>query len=223
MNNLILSGGPYHRFEESSESIAELLAKDGIQSRITGDLEGELERSSRFDLLTINLLRWRMLGDRFDEDRRAWAFSLSEAARSRIKRHLEASGGILALHTAAICFDDWPEWRTILGGRWDWRHSSHPPRRPSLIHVLTGSHPIVATATDFEIEDEIYSDLELAEDVKALMTSSRRGVEQPLMWARLVGNGRVVYDALGHDALSITDSVHGSIIRRAAAWATGSL
>jgi type 1 glutamine amidotransferase len=86
--------------------------------------------------------------------------------------------------------------------------------------VATGAHPIVADATDFEVIDEIYSYLDYS-DVTPLMTCARRGEDQPLLWARSVGGGRVAYDALGHDARSITQPTHALIIRRAALWATG--
>ena len=36
-----------------------------------------------------------------------------------------------------------------------------------------------------------------------------------------MGAGRVVYDALGHDAASIGHSVHARIIGRCALWALG--
>jgi type 1 glutamine amidotransferase len=220
MRNLILTGGPYHSFAETSKLISELLALDGIESEITDDVEEGLASAPGFDLLTLNLLRWRMLGDFFDEDRAEWAMTLSSSGRQAFHEHLARGRGILALHTASICFDDWPEWDEIIGAHWDWERSSHPPPRSSAIRVATGVHPIVADATDFEVVDEIYSYL-ACRDVSPLMTSARRGEQQPLLWARSVGGGRVAYDALGHDERSISEPTHATIIRRAAAWASG--
>ena len=45
----------------------------------------------------------------------------------------------------------------------------------------------------------------------------------PVLWARKCFNGRVVYDALGHDKKSITHPEHSKIIRRSANWAIGNL
>jgi uncharacterized protein len=220
MRNLILTGGPYHPFAETSRLLADLFELDGVKSVIIDDVEHGLAEAPGYDLLTLNMLRWRMLGERFDEDRREWAMALSARGRDAVRAHLAAGRGILALHTASICFDDWPEWRDIIGARWDWPRSSHPPPRESSIRVATGAHPIVADATDFEVIDEIYSYLDYS-DVTPLMTCARRGEDQPLLWARSVGGGRVAYDALGHDARSITQPTHALIIRRAALWATG--
>ena len=44
---------------------------------------------------------------------------------------------------------------------------------------------------------------------------------QPLMWAREVGKGRVVYDSLGHDTGSITHPTHSRILKRSTLWALG--
>ena len=57
----------------------------------------------------------------------ATAFSLSAAGRTAIDEWHAAGRPILALHTGVICFDDWPGWGELLGGRWDWNRSSHPP------------------------------------------------------------------------------------------------
>jgi type 1 glutamine amidotransferase len=218
--NLLLTGGPYHEFARNARVLAGVLEVDGIESEITDDLEAGLARVSDFDLLTAYFLRWRMQGEFFDDVRDAWAGSLSAAGRDAIVGHLARGRGILALHTATICFDDWPEWADLVGGRWNWARSSHPPPRPVPVRVRTGRHTIVDDVGDFEVVDELYSFLDCGE-IDPLMTADRRAEAQPLLWVREVGGGRVVYDALGHDAPSITEPTHATIIRRAAAWAAG--
>jgi type 1 glutamine amidotransferase len=218
MKNLLLTGGPYHDFEANSKLIAGLLELDGIESEITDDLERGLARAADFDLVTANFLRWRMAGEMFDGHRDRWAGTLSAAGRDAFFEHLGRGRGILALHTATVCFDDWPEWRDLVGARWDWRLSSHPPPRASSVHVHTDRHAIVVDTPDFDVVDEIYSFLDYGE-VEPLMTSDRRGEPQPLLWARAFEGGRVVYDALGHDERSLTEPTHARIIRRSASWA----
>src|SRR5207247_2572686 len=130
-------------------------------------------------------------------------------------------GGILALHGASISFDDWPEWRELIGGVWRWDRSSHPPLGIATIAVRDRAHPLVAGIEDFEIVDEIYGFLDYEPDVEPLMTSAHGGTDHPLLWVREVGSGRVVYDALGHDERSFATPEHREVIRRAALWATG--
>ena len=161
------------------------------------------------------------MGDeRYAAHRDAWTFSLSAGARRTLGEFVAQGGSLLAMHTAAICFDDWPAWREIVGGAWDWQRSSHPPLGPMTVHVCGGDHPIVAGLADFEIVDECYGFLDRMPDVISLMTSSHGGADHPLIWARRFGRGRVVYDALGHDARSYANPTHAEILRRAARWLT---
>jgi type 1 glutamine amidotransferase len=42
---------------------------------------------------------------------------------------------------------------------------------------------------------------------------------QPVIWQHQVGQGRVVYDALGHDSASLNHPIHAQLLRDAAHWA----
>lgn len=223
--NLVLSGGISHPFAATSRAVAAILEEVGFESTVREDIEAALREleTTPVDLLTLNLLRWRMLADRFEEQRAEWGLELSNACRDAIAGHLERGGGILALHGAAISFDDWPEWRSVLGGVWRWSRSSHPPLGAATVAVRDRTHPLVAGIEDFEVVDEIYGFLDYEPDIEPLVTSAHGGADHPLLWAREVGGGRVVYDALGHDDRSFAAPEHREIIRRSALWATETL
>lgn len=89
--------------------------------------------------------------------------------------------------------------------------------------VRTDAHPIVAGITDFDIEDEVYGFLDLEDDVCGLLFSPHGGVDHPLLWARQLDTGRVVYDALGHHVTSLKHPDHRAIVGRSARWAVGAL
>ena len=59
--NLIISGGIFHPFEDSSKTLSTILDDIGYESLITTDIEGAFKNLKDYDLLTINALRWRML------------------------------------------------------------------------------------------------------------------------------------------------------------------
>jgi len=220
--NLILSGGIGHDFAATSHAVASILDEADFNSIVREDVGPALVELGRepVDLLTVNLLRWRML-DRYEEERPRFGLELAQDQRDAILRHLDRGGGILALHAAPICFDDWAEWRRVLGAVWRWEQSNHPPLGPAAVAVLDTSHPLVEGLEDFDVVDEIYGFLDYEDDVDGLLTSEHGGTEHPLLWGRKVGGGRVVYDALGHDRRSFTSSPHRTIVRRAALWATG--
>ncbi|MEV4747662.1 ThuA domain-containing protein [Streptosporangium sp. NPDC049248] len=222
---LIISGGVAHDFPTSSAILAEVLGEAGFETAVTTDVEGAcrgLTGERRPALLVFNMLRWTMRVERYAHLRADWSISLSPPAREALAGHVRHGGGILAMHGASICFDDWPGWRDLLGGVWRWDRSSHPPLDgPVRVTVATGSHPIVDGIGDFDVVDEVYGFLDSAPDVRGLMSSPHGGTDHPLLWAREVGAGRVVYDALGHDGRSYQVPEHRRVVQRSALWASG--
>jgi hypothetical protein len=220
--NLILSGGIGHDFAATSAVLRESLAGLGVESVIVDTMEAAcvLLESADADLLTVNCLRWQMLADRFAARRASEAWTTPPRFRAAVTAHLASGHGLLALHTAVICFDDWPEWRTIVGGAWNWRRSWHPEHGPVAARVR-GAHPIVRGLQTFVVDDELYCDLDLEADVDALIDSTMDGRTHPLLWARRYRGGRVVCNLLGHHVDSSAALEHATINRRSALWAMG--
>ncbi len=224
---VVLSGGVAHDFPATSAELVEVLAEAGLAATVESDVDRVLAGLGRGGagprpLVVLNLLRWTMQVPRYAHLREQWSISLSAAARAGLADHVRSGGGLLALHGASICFDDWPGWRELLGGVWRWDRSSHPPLGgPVPVRVATDAHPVVAGSSDFEVVDEVYGYLDRTEDVVGLMSSPHGGTDHPLLWARAVGRGRVVYDALGHHVPSYAVPEHRRIVRRAARWAAG--
>ncbi|WP_432871067.1 ThuA domain-containing protein [Microbispora rosea] len=214
--NLIVSGGVAHDFPATSAALADVLAEIGVESEITEDVSGALAAPPPLGLITVNAFRWRMDGGDFAEERDRWRFETPDSVRRAVLDHLARGGGLLAVHTASLCFDDWPEWAEILGGAWRWGRSYHPPIGPAKIRLADG-HPIVEGLSGFEVTDEVYTDLDVLPGVEPLAYCG----DQPLLWARTVAGGRVVYDALGHDTRSYENPVRRALLRRAARWLLG--
>jgi type 1 glutamine amidotransferase len=226
MRNLILTGGFSHSFPDAAPALADVLADAGFASTITEHIEAGIASLAEgaFDLVTVYALRWRMLtGEKYQPYRAQWAFSLSEAGRQTLTRFVETGGGLLALHTAAICFDDWPEWRQLIGGAWIWGRSSHPPLGPVPVTPGPGTHAITAEVPPFELRDEVYGNLDMEAGVEPLLMGDAGAGSWPLLWARPVGKGRVVTDLLGHDRAAIEQPVHRRILTRSAQWCTRAL
>ena len=218
---LVLSGGPpNHDLAGTSAQLVEILAGVGIEASVREDIEDALAELDAIDLVVFNLLRWRMRQDRYAELAPTYAISLTESARTSIEGFVRGGGSLLAMHGAAICFDDWPGWGELIGARWDWDRSMHPPLGPVVVDVARSGHPIVAGLPErFTVEDEIYSYLDYAGDLEPLMSAEHSGQRHPLLWAREVDGGRVVYDLLGHHVVSYEPPTHRQIVARAALWA----
>jgi type 1 glutamine amidotransferase len=222
---LILTGGVSHDYPTSTASLVDLLGGHGIDSVVEEDIDAGFTTLAEggFDVLLLNTLRWRMETPKHAPLRARWGYEVSDLTRAAVAKQLERGGGIVGLHAASICFDDWPEWRDILGGAWRWDASRHDP--PGVAHVRFAgiANPLTHDLPDYEVVDEIYTGLALADDVEPLAWATVEGQseEHPVLWARTVGNGRVVYDALGHDPRSIRNPVHETLILRSIRWAAG--
>ncbi|MCG8444011.1 MAG: ThuA domain-containing protein [Caulobacterales bacterium] len=221
-----LTGGVFHAFEEGAAALAEDWADIGVSLEPTSDIDAAFERLAAGDagLFVIYALRWRMMNaEKYEPYRAEWAYQSKPAHRRALTDHLARGGGLIALHTACICFDDWPEWPAILGGAWEWGRSHHPPPGPARIEIAGPPHAITPEPSAFELTDEVYADLSFtgSADVLATAQASPDGAPQPAIWAREHGAGRVVVDTLGHDAAALRDPHHAAILRRAALWAAG--
>ena len=219
--NLILVGGIFHDFQATAKALATVLAPMGIESRIEADLDAGIASlaDNPVDLLTINALRWEMIGEKYDPYRDTEAYSPPSETRMAVEAHLQSGSALLGLHTASICFSDWPEWGSLLGGRWVWGTSWHP--QPETVTVLPDKDNALADLPSFEVHDELYTDLLLEPGAQVLAHGrcAAMPTSQPIVWSHRVGAGRVIYDALGHDKESLSHPAHAQLLRETVSWA----
>jgi hypothetical protein len=104
------------------------------------------------------------------------------------------------------------------------RYLSHGPGHHEGRHriEIVGDHPATAGVESFELFDEYY-EFELADDNITVLAQRERadGVIIPVMYAREVGKGRVVYLALGHDMRAWGEPAFRALVRGALTWAAG--
>ena len=223
MNHVVIAGGIYHDFEATSAVLAQRFEPLGLKTRTFIDPEEALRAlaaAPQCRMLTVNALRFTMVqNDKYAPFRAKWAFTLSDEGRRIIADFVRGGGALLGLHTASICFDGWPEWRTILGAQWRWGTSFHPPTGPARVEAIAASEPLTAGVPAFEVFDEVYHHLDLDPAARALLQArAADGEFQPVMWAHRYGRGRVIYDSLGHGLDSVNEPTHAMLLNRAAAW-----
>ena len=223
---LVITGGPdyAHDFAASSNALAGIVRAGGHDVVVVGDVDaGAAMLPGGFGVIVVNALRWRMSHERYDHLRHQWAYSTTPATQRAITSFVADGGGLVGIHTASICFDDWPAWRDVLGGGWNWDRSSHPPLgHVTATTVAHAVHPVTAGLASLSLVDEVYGDMDLVAGCEVLMIARRTpdDAEQPVVWAHRYGRGRVVYDGFGHDAVSLADPDHAALIGRAIEWVT---
>jgi type 1 glutamine amidotransferase len=140
--------------------------------------------------------------------------------------------GFIGVHSAAITFADWPEYREMIGGFYD----EHP--------WVTFDAPIVVEDANFPgmqqwpkefvLEDEIYQMKDWSrENVRVLMKldSGKIDLKNPqvhrkdrdfaVAWAKMYGKGRVYYSTLGHVEQNWDDPRLQQMYVGAIKWAIG--
>ena len=217
---LLLTGGHSHPAELSVGALTEIVSDAGLETVVSEDPDGALTSLVEADpaLLVVNTLRWRMGHPRYAEFREEWAFSLSVEARTALIDWVDAGGRLLALHSALVSFDDWPEWGDLIGASWDWPRSHHPPVGPVDVVYRAGS-PLAEGLEDFTVTDECYVDLDLRPGNEIVATMRADGCPpQPASWLRAVGDRRSATSTLGHDRRSLDHRDHRVLLGRLIGW-----
>lgn len=228
-HNVVLSCGPVHDFAGTSAELADIAASLGAGTTVVGDVGSAAALlSGRGDgapptSLTVNALVWSAGGPAAARLGEPTGPPATPSDLGAVDRFVRDGGGLLALHTAVICFDGEPLWRELCGAVWDWTTSSHPPEGPVQVAptVAAAGHPVTATAEPCTVHDELYGPLDTVQDVVPLLTGTVDGTTRPVLWARRVGRGRVVTDLLGHGVESLRHPVHRRVLAAALDWIGG--
>ena len=220
---LLLTGGsPHaHDFTAIGDALDGVLSARGHEVTRAGhpDEAAAMLRAGRADVLVVHGLWWTMQGEAY-EPWREHAYSTPSSTQETLEGFVRSGGGLVALHTAPICFDDWPGWGDVVGGSWRWGISSHPPLGPVSARIVA-DHPVVTgLASTIDLVDEVYGDLDLRDGIEPLALAQRTGhdSDQPVVWAYRWGDGRVVFDGFGHDAASITHVDNARLVLQAVDW-----
>lgn len=220
--NLILSGGVAHDYRATSPMLQAILQEAGIASEIHEDFGAVASGALRdFDLLTLNCVRWTCAQTPGWRDQ--WHFVLSAKAREELLAFFAQGKGLLALHAATICFDDWPEYRRILGAWWEWGHSGHAPLQEHPMRIRRPDHPLVQGIADFAIFDELYTHPRIYDTVDSLIEATWENITHPILWLRDYGKARVCYNALGHGVEAFAHPANRLLLQRGARWVLGRL
>lgn len=183
------------------------------------DVETAIQALRPGDLFTLYALRWRMQNDpKYQPFLEQWAFSMPRELAQALEQFVQAGGSMLAMHTASICFDTWAGFSQLLGGRWEWGRTFHPP--VGVIKVEpTGPHPLLDGVASFEVVDEVYHQLAIEPDSEPLLRArTPDGDWQTVAWVHSFGAGRVVYNALGHSVDSLKHPMHARFLDNAFGW-----
>ncbi|ANU07843.1 ThuA domain-containing protein [Paraurantiacibacter namhicola] len=182
---------------------------------------------ARFDIMIFN----NVSGD-----------SLSPAQEAALQQWILAGGALVALHGSGDnSHTDWPWYDKKVIGPEFIGHPADPQFQQARVVNLAPKHPVMhGIPADWLLTDEWYSfdgtaALEGATPLLGLDENTyspenllygpqqdlRMGndpAQHPIAWARCMGNGRVVYSAIGHDQSNYRDPIYRRFLANAIAW-----
>ncbi len=94
---------------------------------------------------------------------------------------------------------------------------NHGPIRTFTLQVLQTEHPITEGVGNFEIEDELYVLVGNFEKLEILAQAEG----EPLVYTAQWGEGKVYYNALGHDTRSLSNPNYQRLLAQGVEWALG--
>jgi len=140
-------------------------------------------------------------------------YSLSQAQQDAITGYVSGGGGFVGMHVTSWTFRPYPQLYQMMGGAF----LGHLARKEFGPYLSAESHPITENLGVYTSNDEPYEHQYLQSDITVLTYAQVRHAE-PFSWVRDHGNGRVFYNASGHDLLTWQQPNFMELMMRGTSW-----
>jgi len=126
--------------------------------------------------------------------------------------------GFVGLHSAADSFKANEPYMKMIGSRF----RTHPQFMAHDITLLDDTHPVTMRTESFRMPEELYIiDLQVpSEEIHVLAQVTFQGQQIPVLYTKGFGEGRVVYNSLGHQKNAFENSTFRKWVLHGADWAT---
>jgi type 1 glutamine amidotransferase len=218
---LLLSGANNHNWQETTESLKKVLAKNPKFAVTVTETPWEMtpDALASCDVVFFN---WNTFG----KDKREWSQPMKDAFTPWVKK----GGGVFIFHAGGSIFYNWPEFMSLIGGTWE-KGTYHPKQQEYTVKIENVDHPITKGMKDFVTFDEPWQKLSNrnpARQVLATTTIPKEktekgggGTGEPEVMAMTteLEKGRCFNLVLGHNGKSIENEGCTTLILRGTEWA----
>lgn len=141
---------------------------------------------------------------------------LSPHGLETLENFVRQGGGLLAIHSASASFKEEERYYAILGGRFD----HHGPVQDFQVRPAPGIDEIFGRVPPFTVHDELYRHaFDPANRIH--FYTEIDGQQEPVVWTRSYGRGRVCYCSLGHCSATLRITQVQRILQHGLVWACG--
>ncbi len=203
---------PVHPWRETTPVLREHLEKSGKFEVVVCEEPLVLESSTAlasYDIIMLNYYNWQRPG-------------ITAKAQENLMGFVKGGKGLVSFHFSVRAFDDWAEFRNLIGRIWT-KGSGHGPRSTFTSKVVKPDHPITAgVAPTFEADDELYAKLvgDAPIDVLVEAYSDWSKKVEPLAWTLTYGQGRVFNIVYGHDGKACRNPHFARLFVQGTEWVT---
>ncbi len=158
---------------------------------------------------------------------------ISPKRRKNFVKLLSRGVGVVALHHTMGAYQDWPEFKKIIGTKYNLKEvvengvthnkSSYKHDVDMRIRIANRNHPITRGMRDFTIHDETYKNCWHDEKNQVLLTTDHPTSDETVGWVRRFRKARVCTLQLGHDSKAYANDNYWQLVQRAILWTAGKL
>jgi len=176
---IVAQNDQYHPLETLGEMMLDWLKDDGFRSvTLSKDRSAITSDLDNYDLLIFCLQPNK----------------LSPAEEDAIVSFVDSGKKLMGIHSATVAAPENAKYIEMIGGRF----IHHSPHHEFDVKVSAPGHPMLEGIRDFKITDELYVLDRTPSAASVLMTAFWEDHAQPILYLRAHGQGKVLYNALGH-------------------------
>lgn len=140
---------------------------------------------------------------------------LTDAQEKGIVSFVQGGKTAIGIHSATVVNPQHESFIELIGGRF----IHHSPFHEFPVKVELRDHPITQGVEDFSITDELYVLDRVPADAQVLATAYWEEAHQPMLYVKKHGNGKVLYNALGHNQKAYQHPSFQQLVVQGIQWA----
>lgn len=211
---LVITGGHSYKVEEFNQMLSSLGENINYQIiELPGAYDMFLpENRNKYDVLVF----YHMWQEISDEQAKVLANCISEGKP------------LVALHHSICAYDDWPEYISIVGGKYfhkptvvngkEYPVCSYIHDLHFTVKIVDNNNPVTDGVKDFEIFDETYKGYYVEPEVIPLLTTDEPSSTPVIGWAKKYGKARIVTLQSGHDAPTFENPNFRRLLKQSVEW-----
>jgi type 1 glutamine amidotransferase len=156
---------------------------------------------------------------------------ISQKRRANFIKLLNKGVGLVVLHHSIANFQDWPEYRNIIGAKYylnvtmengvTYPRGEYKHDVDINVYIKDHEHPVTHGLSDFSINDETYTKYIFDKGSRVLLTTDHPMSNKELCWVRNYANARVCCIQLGHGPRAYDNPNYRTLVSQAINFCAG--